>query len=59
MFVRTINGTHISEESKTGQYTFPYSDGIHVKNGSVQFKLNEPAMEIVSSTYLKLLMELR
>jgi hypothetical protein len=50
MFVRTINGTHISEESKTGQYTFPYSDGIHVKNGSVQFKLNEPAMEIVSST---------
>jgi hypothetical protein len=48
-----------SEESIIVQFTFPYSDGFHVKNGSVQSKLKEPVIEMVSSTSLKLLMEAR
>jgi hypothetical protein len=29
LFVRTINGRHISEESITVEYTCPYVDGFH------------------------------
>jgi hypothetical protein len=59
LFVKTINGTHISEESITVQYWCPYDAGSQTKNGSVQLKLNEPAIEMVSSTSLKLFMEIR
>jgi hypothetical protein len=48
-----------SEESIIVQYTFPYNDRFHVKNGSFQSKLKEPAIEMVSSTSLKVLMEAR
>jgi hypothetical protein len=54
-----MNGRHISEESIIVQYTFPYNDGFHVKNGSFQSKLKEPVIEMVSSTSLKVLMEAR
>jgi hypothetical protein len=57
LFLNTINGTHISEESITVQYWCPYDAGSQARNGSVQLKLNEPAIEIVSSTSLKLFME--
>ena len=48
-FVWTMKGSHISE-SITVQYTFPYSYGFHVKNGSVQLKSKAPVIEMVSST---------
>jgi hypothetical protein len=49
-FVWTMKGSHVAEESITVQYTFPYNDGFHVKNGSVQLKSKAPVIEIVFST---------